>query len=664
MVYPKDTFWVVDGGAKYIYSESIARQNFKDISLIYPGKKFDPFFVDNPISIRFSYIKNDNLMSVYPVAFPFITALLLQVFEYFGLYIIPLISGILTLIFSYLIAKRLFPDMAYLSLPIIGLATPIFFYSVVFWEHILTAFMITLSFYLMLRFFEKADKKFLIISGALVGLSVWFRAELMGLFGAMFIAYLIFAKQKKAVGYYLVGFLLGAIPHFVIQKMLLGNALGYHISKNLELSKLFADTENFLVELAGEKISIFHDLLFQSVRDRYVSWAVSIPFLIFPFLALFSNTRKKNWILGSFLMLSLFGSLVGLYVKFTSSDPVYETLFLCNFIVGTPFMLFGLMSFKFSSEEESPFFGFVLTTMGLFIIIFSLISPLNGGMQWGSRFLLPFYPIFAILAIYTFIKLWRTQDFRMREFFVTLFIAAVALSFVNEIRGVQLLYDKKVGSEKLIKETEELNSNQIITDVWWYPLDMAGIYFDNLFFYPRKNDGLNDLTLSKLIIDFHEKGIRDFSFVTFTYRYHLYQPFLSNIPIKITEKKKFEADNLKFMDLYLMRYELEPVTEMNRGIYAELCTTIGDFLCREGHYDEGIRYLEKSLIYLPYKNPMPHFLMGQAYIFKEQWEKGLKELRTAYELQPDNKMFKRAWEDALERFEAGLPAEKRGTYDY
>ena len=120
IVYPKETFWVVDGGAKLIFAKSIINNGFRSITLNYPGRVFDPYLVDNPISVRFMRIKEGEIYSVYPLWFPLFSAILFQIFGYFGLYIIPFLSGLGIIYFSYLLSKELVPKLAYLSLLFVG----------------------------------------------------------------------------------------------------------------------------------------------------------------------------------------------------------------------------------------------------------------------------------------------------------------------------------------------------------------------------------------------------------------------------------------------------------------------------------------------------------------------------------------------------------------
>ena len=405
-----------------------------------------------------------------------------------------------------------------------------------------------------------------------------------------------------------------------------------------------------------EKMRIFHALLFQSSTNILFSKIMSIPFIFFVILIFIPKTREKSWLIDGLLLLCLVGSLISLISKFLSKDPVYDALFYTNFMVGSPLILFGIMVFRFS---KGLFLRFVIVSAIIFILLFSLVSPLNGGMQWGSRFLLPLYSILTVFAVYVLDKILAIEDFIKKKFLMGLFIVAVLFSFANQMRGIKILYDKKQGSRKLIAQTEQLNTKNIMTDVWWYALDIAHIYFDKNIFYPRKRDGLNDITLSKLIVDLKDAGIDKFSLVAFTNRYNQYQPFLSKLPLTVLEKEAFAEKNLKFMNLYLVKYSIEAVNESNKGTYAEIYTRIGDYLCKDEFYEDGINYFRKSLETVPEGNPMPHFLMGQAYIRQNNWVKGLMELETAIRIMPENEIFLKAWKEANELYQAGLPPEKR-----
>lgn len=125
------------------------------------------------------------------------------------------------------------------------------------------------------------------------------------------------------------------------------------------------------------------------------------------------------------------------------------------------------------------------------------------------------------------------------------------------------------------------------------------------------------------------------------------------------EKTPFAKSDLEFMDLIMMKYKIDDINEVNRPIYAEFYTRIGNYLCEEEHYNRGIYYLKKSLSIHPENNPMPHFLLGQAYIRKDNWEEGLKHLELAKTMHPQNKIFQQEFKDAYERYKAGLPPDKR-----
>ncbi len=98
LIYPQKGFWVIDNGAKLIFARSLIENNFSDVTLSYPGQELDSDFYDVPLSVRFCALRDGELYSVYPIFFPFLSAIFFQQFDYLGLYILPFLSSLLILI--------------------------------------------------------------------------------------------------------------------------------------------------------------------------------------------------------------------------------------------------------------------------------------------------------------------------------------------------------------------------------------------------------------------------------------------------------------------------------------------------------------------------------------------------------------------------------------
>ncbi|RMH70228.1 MAG: tetratricopeptide repeat protein [Gemmatimonadetes bacterium] len=645
VVYPQKGFWVVDNGAKLIYARSLIANDYQHVNLVYPGQALDPEFYNVPLSVRFSALNDGKLYSVYPLFFPLISSFMLQGLGYGGLYIIPCLSAVLLLWLTFLLAKHLQIDRAEWVIPLVGLATPVFFYALTFWEHAPAAMLVVLSFFILIRSWETPPISQMIIAGFSLAVATWMRQELYALVTAMVISYLLFNRHRKGIIFFLVAFAIGVIPLVWYNLQVSGSVLGFHITKNWELSEV-AKPESGMVAILAEKWRIFHGLLFQTVKDRTLSAILMIPYAAFLLVAFLPAFRKKDKILLGTFISALIISLIGLIAKFMDDNPVYGSLYSCNFMVGTPLVIVGfLVKNLIEPEDDRPWINFILLTFGLFVIQFSLVSPLSGAMQWGSRFLLMFYPLCAILALYVWQHI-RVAHLSLKPVWIGVLLVALAFSVTNQLRGVYLLYHKKKASERFIEVSQQQPGKTIMTDVWWYPLELGPIYLEKWLFYPRKGDGLNDATLVKLMLDLKEQGEDRFTFVTFTPQYPKYQPFFNSLPLGIASKKTYKPAYCDFMDLIFVQFIIKPVREDNKERYAVIYQQLAEYLIGQKMWDDARKALETSLEIMPHART--HYTLAAVHRVENRFELAEYHLAEAVRMNPKQKEYVRALEDIRE----------------
>jgi hypothetical protein len=138
---PPGGLWIVDNGSKRIQTEALLANGFRDFSLPWPGRELDPDFAFNPLPSVFSVVRDGRLYSLYSPVFPALSALPFRAFGDAGLSLLPLLASLALLGFVGRIADlaELPPPGRALSILVAGLATPVWFYAVVFWEHAVVA---------------------------------------------------------------------------------------------------------------------------------------------------------------------------------------------------------------------------------------------------------------------------------------------------------------------------------------------------------------------------------------------------------------------------------------------------------------------------------------------------------------------------------------------
>jgi len=93
---------------------------------------------------------------------------------------VPLLSGVGAAWAAYWLAMAVGVPRraAWVAGPLVGLATPVFIYSLLFFEHTLAALLVTLSMLAACRAIEGGGSRAMMVSGALLAVAVYFRSEL------------------------------------------------------------------------------------------------------------------------------------------------------------------------------------------------------------------------------------------------------------------------------------------------------------------------------------------------------------------------------------------------------------------------------------------------------------------------------------------------------
>lgn len=197
-----------------------------------------------PIAPPYVTRVGDRYYSVYPAAFPAITAPFYRLLGYRGLYVIPLLSAWL-LWWSLLRGCRALhvgERAASVSLAVLVFASPITFYTATYWEHTLAVLLGFHGVMLLWAPVRAHTTRSTLAGGALVGAAVWFRGEMMvlvGLAGAITIASFAVPRLLPQGGRafrlaFLAGLLLPAAAFFTFNALAYGGVLGFYPASLLQ----------------------------------------------------------------------------------------------------------------------------------------------------------------------------------------------------------------------------------------------------------------------------------------------------------------------------------------------------------------------------------------------------------------------------------------------
>jgi hypothetical protein len=363
---PEGVFYSGDAGLKALLAKQLVSNPFR-FDLATPPDAWVQNLWNNglyPFEQPFVYELNDKYWITFPYTFPLVTAPFYALFGYRGFYFIPLVATVAIWLSFYWACRRLNfnPWLTSLGLAILIFASPLTQYSAMYWEHTLAVALAFHGVVLLLVNQQGLSKTGAVLSGVLIGLSVWFRPEficLVLLMGALVVAaYLFNLNQLKGLtkslnlgklnfltknGIIFIISLLATVGLFFVSNYIIyGHPLGIHAIQVVE--------QQTLPERLVNARKTFKEL----------GWALFeyLPIAVFPllYLPLVWRSRKRP-----------------------NFNPKLTVIYLVCF-----FFIVGVA----------------------LIVPVGTAGKIAGGKQWGPRFLLGIIPIIVLVAMQEFRLIW------------------------------------------------------------------------------------------------------------------------------------------------------------------------------------------------------------------------------------------------------------------
>ncbi|NET15190.1 MAG: dolichol-phosphate mannosyltransferase [Okeania sp. SIO1H6] len=367
-----------------------------------------------PYEKPFVFCLNNRYYISFPFTFSLITAPFYKLFGYRGLYLIPVVSTWVVWITFNLICQSLNFNVINTNLGLIALifASNLTLYSAMYWEHTLA---IALCFAGMSFFFIPQMSIFnVIITGCLVGLSVWVRSEFFAMVGALTIVVILQAfSQNNLLAaltnsnnfnwqdlylnlqvpvFYLISMFLVVGAFLVTNKIIYGYFLGLHsllvleefsLSRRIEEFKIIIQflTKSLIEYFPLTIFPIFYILLFGRENspdllnvNLMIAALVSIGIIITGFQFIKGGVRElknqiKKW------LIPLIATILWFYFMSKTSVEVNNQItiiyLICLFFVVGVSLLVDIAPDEFTV----------------------------GGKQWGPRYLLILLPLISLMVI-------------------------------------------------------------------------------------------------------------------------------------------------------------------------------------------------------------------------------------------------------------------------
>jgi hypothetical protein len=505
LYFQPDTFWSPDEGAKFFQMQAIKiSKNIMSFDIPYQGHLIDPEYKfalsEHPLDLLILRDQNRITFERLPT-FTAATKPLFSLFGFTGLYVLPALTGaLIPVLFLLLIPHE---KRNWLMWGLISFASPIWIYSTIFWEHTIAVLLNLIALVILLTVNNKKHKPFrlaiyYLVATFLFGLSFFIRLETL-LISIPFIT-VCFVKQKQrrpwiifiAVYLIIVAFFYFRLHGFFFQ----GN--------NLPVNARYLFRPFDYIRSAGW--NAIPALLIGPEVDEAINtnwlgglWTIGAIIAIAHSLAQKQSqtTRNLQYIGLAFCLIAS--------AWFLFNPNLYRSAH--GLLFTTPWAIIGFTNMRRVWDQHKEKTNILILTVSLGIILYSInmlflrgSSP-HGGLEWGARFAMSFYPLLAIIAAWDWLKQHAIN------IILTIFLALIGFGF--QIRGMITIHNDRQINSDINKEIQIIPENHIASDLWWFLLNSAPLE-------PKKSiyslQGFNEIP--EWINLLQENEIRQFALVT------------------------------------------------------------------------------------------------------------------------------------------------------
>ena len=440
LVRPQGVFWSLDEGGKLLYIQNVLKSGSATAPLIYPGRALDPNLEYLPL---FFYVRQgSDIYSWWPVGFPLLTLPFYRLLGWAGLYILPAMAGAAASALSALITVRLAPTLfaagharqiaLLLTAALIGLTTPVLFYSTMFWEHTLSVALLLFGLWLALRSGQDNCSWCALGAGAAVGLAGFLRTEQL-FAGLGILAVLTLWRWRR-------GLAMGVALACVTAAWMVFN---------------YAFMGSWISRQWGANTTELTNALFPGLTEAGFLY---IPYLLFnaPKIIAFDPGTPLliagTVLVAACLILPAFRRLWPLLAACYAGLAVVCAVVLFQpegyrsvhglVLVAPQIVCFSWLYYALRRKDVERWPAAMLSAAALVVLLAFVVRSwlAAGGQQWGARYLLVLYPLLIIAAVAGLFPLLRSQgNAAVRLLFAT----AAGLVLVGagfQLRGQQAVW--------------------------------------------------------------------------------------------------------------------------------------------------------------------------------------------------------------------------------
>lgn len=500
---PHDGFFINDSGCKLVQVEGMIRNGYADISVPWPGREFDHDLQFRPIVEPFAKVIDGRLFIYFPIPFAFLSSLPYRLMGPPGLLVLPFLAGLLLLPAIGALSDLLQggPWGRVLAVPAVALGTPIWFYSMTFWEHMPAVCLATWGLVFLLRYLSSGAKRSAAIGAILFGLAIYLRDDLALFALALPVLPLICGRRSLRDPMLIMGwFAATLVPLLALQWAILGTPLGIHGAAHNPF-------EQGLAGYLADRWPVFRALVMDGHEQAWLSVVMAFPYV--GLLAVHPRVNRSlwMWLVPTLLIWGAGWGCVALVGHLTSDAPLWYLLSANGLFAVSPFLILSCL--RESGEEVGGAPGAALSgsrvrvalwcIVVVYLVGYVVVVPLRHvrGIHWGSRLLLPLFPLLGVLAASTagrFIERmlapagWggTTGTGRLvRGAGVALILAVLAVSIAFQVYSLRLLGAREAFSVRLNQAVAARPESVVVATQWSVPQEIAHVFYSKSIFLAR-----------------------------------------------------------------------------------------------------------------------------------------------------------------------------------
>jgi 4-amino-4-deoxy-L-arabinose transferase-like glycosyltransferase len=112
---------------------------------------------------------------------------------------------------------------------------------------------------------------------------------------------------------------------------------------------------------------------------------------------------------------------------------------------------------------------FLLTVATSFLVLVLLVSPFQGGVQWGPRLLLPVIVPLSVVLVDTVAQLWTPLGRVQRVGLAAVLVALLAVGGYSTYLGAQFIRGGQNGNAEFQQAINASPERVVVTDAWFIP---------------------------------------------------------------------------------------------------------------------------------------------------------------------------------------------------